>query len=173
MFCLFTPQSKAKVCWETVQKLREEDDLYQADEEKLSGMIKRVRFRNKKAGYLVEARDRFIGPEDISLREKLEGFSDPQEARAWLVENIKGLGFKEASHFLRNIGKGEDLAILDRHIMKNLKRFEVIEEIPKCLTRKRYLKIEDKMREFSRKIEIPLEHLDLLFWFLETGEIFK
>jgi N-glycosylase/DNA lyase len=84
-----------------------------------------------------------------------------------------GFGLKEASHFLRNIGSEFDLAILDRHIIKNLLRYGVIDEIPKSLTKKQYLMIEERMKKFSKKIGIPLAELDLLFWSEETGEIFK
>jgi N-glycosylase/DNA lyase len=94
--------------------------------------------------------------------------------REWLVSNIKGYGYKEASHFLRNIGLGRDIAILDRHILKNLKKFSVINKIPDSVgPRKIYLEIEEKMRRFSRDIGIPLDALDLLFWSLQTGFIFK
>ena len=79
---------------------------------------------------------------------------------------------KEASHFLRNIGKGENLAILDRHVLKNLIRLQVI-DYPKTLSKRVYLEIEDKMKDFSNKVSIPLAHLDLLLWSLETGEVFK
>jgi N-glycosylase/DNA lyase len=94
-------------------------------------------------------------------------------ARDWLVENIKGIGYKEASHFLRNIGFGENLAILDVHILRNLKKVGVIKELPKSITKKRYLNIENKFKKFSDRIKIPMAHLDLLFWSLETGKIFK
>lgn len=83
------------------------------------------------------------------------------------------MGYKEASHFLRNIGLADDLAILDRHILKNLKIFGIIEEIPKSLSKKKYLEIEEKMRNLANEVNIPLSHLDLLFWSKETGEIFK
>jgi len=83
------------------------------------------------------------------------------------------MGYKEASHFLRNIGLGKDMAILDRHILKNLKAFGVINDIPRALSRKKYLEIEEKMRKFSHEIGIPISHLDLLFWSRQTGEIFK
>lgn len=76
------------------------------------------------------------------------------------------------SHFLRNIGK-RDLAILDRHILKNLKNLKAIDELPKALTKKKYLEIEGKFKAFSNKIKIPIDELDLLFWSQETGEIFK
>jgi N-glycosylase/DNA lyase len=89
------------------------------------------------------------------------------------VKNIPGLGYKEASHFLRNIGLGCDLAILDRHIMRCLLECGVILEIPASLNRKRYLELEQKMKDFSAMLDIPLSHLDLVFWYSEKGEIFK
>ena len=95
------------------------------------------------------------------------------EAREWFVDNVKGIGLKEASHFLRNIGLGEDLAILDRHILKNLALLGVIEEVPASLSRRLYLEIEDRMRKFAENIKIPMSHLDLLLWYMETNEIFK
>ncbi|MBC8489232.1 MAG: hypothetical protein H8D45_24690 [Bacteroidetes bacterium] len=98
---------------------------------------------------------------------------DVFEKRKWLVKNVKGIGFKEASHYLRNIGFVENIAILDRHILKNLKIYNVINEIPKSLTFGKYIRIENKMKDFSREINISLEFLDFVFWYKETGEIFK
>jgi len=132
-----------------------------------------VRFHNKKAGYIVIARKVFLENRKISIKKTLDGFHDTLECRDWLVQHIKGLGYKEASHFLRNIGYGENIAILDRHILRNLCRLGIIHEIPKSLTRSQYLHIENKMAVFAEQITVPLSHLDLLFWFIETGEIFK
>ena len=92
------------------------------------------------------------------------------DVREEIVKNVKGLGYKEASHFLRNIGLGKDLAILDRHILRRLKSCGVLEEVPKSLTPKRYLEIEEKMRRFFKQVEIPLDHLDLLFFSMATGK---
>jgi N-glycosylase/DNA lyase len=94
-------------------------------------------------------------------------------AREWLVANINGMSYKEASHFLRNIGMGQDLAILDRHILKNLVRLGVIQEIPSSISPRKYLDIEEKMRRFCTREKIPMDHLDMLLWCRETGEIFK
>ncbi len=80
---------------------------------------------------------------------------------------------KEASHFLRNMGFGEELAILDRHIVRNLLRYGAINQMPKNLGKKNYLLIEEKTLQFSKRIKIPLAELDLLFWSKETGKIFK
>ncbi len=171
-FCLFTPQSKAKVCWDTVEKLREKGMIEEGEKSEIAEEIKKVRFRHNKSSYLVEARDDFL-KDDISLKEKLKEFDDPKDARKWIVDNIKGLGYKESSHFLRNIGYTQDLAILDRHILKNLQKLGVIEEEPKTLTKRRYLEIEEKMKRFSEEVDIPLGHLDLVLWHEETGHIFK
>jgi N-glycosylase/DNA lyase len=135
-FCIFTPQSKAKVCWNTVKKLKNKVMVQEGEESEIAEKIKKVRFRFNKAGYLVEARKKFLKNDEFSLKDKLSDFSDSRKAREWIVENIKGLRYKEASHFLRNIGLCEDLAILDRHIWKNLKGLDVIDKTPKTLTKK-------------------------------------
>ncbi len=173
VFCLFTPQSKALSCGEAVRILSNKGLLIKGDSKDISKEINIVRFRNNKARYLVEARNKFYSDGKLKIRERISGFSDIFELRDWLVENIKGLGFKEASHFLRNIGFGKDFAILDRHILKNIKRLNVISAIPKTISKKSYLEIERKMKRFVKKVKIPLDHLDLLFWSIETGGIFK
>jgi N-glycosylase/DNA lyase len=107
------------------------------------------------------------------IKSQIGQFSDARDARDWLVQKVKGVGYKEASHFLRNIGYEEEFAILDRHILKNLKLLGVIEKIPNSLSKKRYLEIEKRMKEFAERIEIPMADLDLLLWYKETGMIFK
>ncbi len=168
-FCLLTPQSKAKICWAAIEALMDSGLLFKGSREEMLPFLKGVRFRGRKAGYIVLAREALFG----RLKELLCGFSSSRKAREYLVRHVKGMGYKEASHFLRNVGLGFDLAILDRHILKNLKGFGVIDGIPKSITPKRYLEIEDKMRVFSRSVGIPMAHLDLLFWARETGEVFK
>lgn len=166
VFCLLTPQSRAKTCWHAVLNLMKDGLLLEGEEEEIRKRLKGVRFKNKKANYIKEARKFFT--DIIKIKDR-----KPEEAREWLVKNIKGMGYKEASHFLRNIGIGKNFAILDRHILKNLKKAGVIDEIPSSLTKKEYFKIEEKMKAFATKINIPLNHLDLLLWYKETGEVFK
>ncbi len=125
------------------------------------------RFPNTRAAFIVES----TAKKDI-LPTMIQTLPHEQRRR-WLVDNIKGLGYKEASHFLRNIGLSGNLAILDRHILKNLQRYGAIKELPKTLTRKKYLEIEEAMQKFADEIKIPIDELDLLFWSEETGKIFK
>ncbi len=172
-FCILTPQSRAKSCWGAIVELRGEDLLFEGDTEKIKQKLYCVRFKNKKAQYIVKARKLFMNDGRVSIRPLLNKFVDINECREWLVNKIDGLGYKEASHFLRNIGMGEKIAILDRHILRNLREIEVIEEIPESLSRKKYMQIEKQMIEFARQIRIPVSHLDLLLWYKGTGEIFK
>jgi len=173
-FCLLTPQSKARAADRAIISLLEKNILFHGSKEQILKELTNsgVRFPENKAKYIVEAREFFTRDGKIDIKSKLsEGTANAK--REWLVKNVKGLGYKEASHFLRNIGFGFDLAILDRHIMKNLKKYGVIDEAPECLSRKCYLSLEEKMKNFSEKVNIPLADLDLLFWSEETGEIFK
>ena len=94
-----------------------------------------------------------------------------EERRAWLVQNIQGLGYKEASHFLRNIGF-DDYAIIDSHIMDLLARYNLITP-PKTLTKNRYLAIETTLRDIATKTNLTLAELDLYLWYMETGNILK
>ena len=173
VFCLLTPQAKAQPCWRTVEKLRENDLLFKGGEKQLSRELCCARFRFTKAKSIVLARKMFTIRGKVTITSALETFTDAFETREWLATSVNGMGYKEASHFLRNVGLGEDLGILDRHILRNLVDLEVIPEIPRSITQKKYLEIEKKMREFSEDIAIPMAKLDLLLWYKETGEVFK
>jgi len=173
LFCILTPQSKAKLCWLAVKNMSDKNLLLKGNKNQIAEELNIVRFKNKKAEYIVEARKLFSSKGRIFIKFKLKQFSDASTARGWLVRNVKGIGYKEASHFLRNIESGENFAILDRHILKNLKALGVIQKIPGSLSRSKYYNIESRMKKFSEKINIPMNHLDLLMWYKETGEIFK
>ena len=94
-----------------------------------------------------------------------------EDLRTWLVQNIQGLGYKEASHFLRNIGF-DDYAIIDTHIMDLLARYHIITP-PKTLTKNQYLAIEKTLRDIAAKTRLTLAELDLYIWYMETGNILK
>ena len=183
VFCILTPQSKAQPCWECVGKLKKKNLLLKGTPKEISKEINKARFKNNKAKYIVGARKKFVEDGRLNIKSRVSQFGSARDAREWLVDNIKGMGYKEASHFLRNIGFGlsrpcaqgrdEDLAILDRHILKNLQELGVIKEVPLSLSRKKYLEIEWDMKEFAKHVNIPLQELDLVFWYKETGEIFK
>ena len=164
-FCLLTPQSNAIKSDEKIKLLQQKDFLNKDIDP--HPLIKDLRFHNNRNKYLKELKKNYP-----DIKKLLESDYKSQELRDILIEKVKGISMKESSHFLRNIGH-RNLAILDRHILKNLVRLSVIDEIPKTLTKNKYLEIENKFREYSKKIRIPMDHLDLLFWSSETGKIFK
>jgi len=172
-FCLCTPQSKALLCWEAIERLRENGILFTGNPKKIEKMLRGVRFKRTKARRIVKAREQFFGGGNSKIKEVLNEIEDDYKLREWLVKNIDGFGMKEASHFMRNIGRGNNVAILDRHVLKNLQNNGVIEKIPKTMTEKKYLEIERKTREFANSLGIPLAELDILFWSKESGVIFK
>ncbi len=171
-FCLLTPQSKALNAWKTIIKLTENQKLLKGNTTSIAEDLNLVRFRNNKASYLVEAREMFFN-NSKGIRKTLTELSSVSEKRNWLNKNIKGYGLKESSHFLRNIGFGKEIAILDRHILRNLLNYKVINEIPKSISEKKYYEMESRMKDFSYKINIPLEYLDFVLWFKETNKLFK
>ena len=167
-FTILTPQSNGFRCWEIVEDLKKMEffEKGMALKELQKFLQRRVRFHNHKGGYLDLARENWKKIYE-TLNEK-----DTLRLREWLVENIKGHGLKESSHFLRNIGR-ENLAILDRHVLRCLNELKVINEIPKSLNKKKYFEIEKRFKEYGDKIGIKMDELDLLFWSMATGRVFK
>lgn len=171
LYCLMTPQSSA-VNAAKAQKNFELHNfqfsttvdpellLYQKDYY--------IRFHKSKAQWILEMKSNYeqIFATTISRL-------SAAEKRDWFVKNVRGLSYKEATHFLRNIGKNDGLTILDRHILKNLLYYRVITSIPKALTKKNYLQIEKKFQLFAKEVAISVDELDLLFWSNEVGEILK
>ncbi len=167
-FTILTPQSNGFRCWSIVEDLKKLNFFEKGMELKeLQNFLQRgVRFHNHKGEYLSLMRDNWKNIYE-NLRE-----IDNLKLRGWLVKNIKGHGLKESSHFLRNVGR-ENLAILDRHILRCLNKLKVIEEIPKSLTKNKYFEIENKFKDYGDKIGIKMDELDLLFWSMATGRVFK
>ncbi len=172
-FCLFAVQTSARRSDGAVRELAASGLDWRGTPAEIAAVLRRhVRFHNHKAAWLVSARGRFV-EDPGAFRRKLDTLHIAVDAREWLVGEIDGFGYKEASHYLRNVGRGEDLAILDRHVLKNLRRHAVLRSIPDTLPRARYLGIEERVRRFAEEVRIPMAALDLLFWSRETGEVFK
>ncbi len=171
IFCLLTPQSRAPYCWDAACNIRSLP-CGGHNEKAVLSCLPRVRFKYTKAKRVVRA-FQHLKENNISLPGTLKSFSDSREARCWVVETFSGLGWKEGSHFLRNTGIGLDLAIIDRHVLRMLVRMEVLDNLPSTINYRVYLTIEDQIRRIAQQLHIPVAHLDLLFWYLQTNTIFK
>jgi len=132
------------------------------------------RYPNARSRYIVASRQFLREHCGMKLRKKLESFDCHYERRDWLVKEkgIKGLGYKEASHFLRNVGFS-GYAILDKHVLRCLHELKIIEEPKPPNTRSRYLTVEEKLKQLAKTARIDFDELDLVLWSMKTGEILK
>lgn len=169
-YCLLTPQTSAESAGKVVEELQRLwfHSRPVDPEPVLRNSATYIRFHRTKSQHLLKLKVDFP-----LVLESLARELPASELREWLVGNVKGLGYKESTHFLRNVGRNNGLAILDRHILRNLKRYGAIRSLPKTLSRKHYLSIERQFMRFADRSGIPLDELDLLFWSMETGVIRK
>lgn len=163
LFCICVPQTTFKNCSEVISRLKKvryynfttnKFYLEGTKREFLWKIIKPARFYKRKTEYVIEAREIF--PLVIQMLEanqyvwSLNNF----EKREWLVRNVKGLGMKTASHFLRNLG-AMDLAIIDTHILKYLK----------VKDRKwDYLELEKRLQQKAKKLGMTVGEFDVILW---------
>ena len=164
-FCILTANFNAE------KSIKIQDEIGECflndSEDELKLKLKKLghRYPNMRADYIVKSRNC-----KDSLK-KITSSSDNKAIRDWIVDNVKGLGYKESSHFLRNIGF-DDYAIIDFHIIDILVKNNLIKR-PKSLTKNKYLEIENILKEISKQLNLSLAELDLYLWYLETGKILK
>jgi N-glycosylase/DNA lyase len=169
-YCLLTAYSSAERGQLCVEALCVDDLLIDGDQDMIAKILRSRghRFADRRAEYIVEAR--FLAP---NLKSIIQGFKTLKEARNWLVANVKGLGWKEASHFLRNIGY-MDVAIIDRHILSNMKEHGLIPDNDRrTLTRSCYLEYERLLKKVAERVNMTLGELDLYLWYRKTGKVLK
>ena len=137
-------------------------------EEDLAEKLKKLghRFPNTRAKFIYDARSY------PDIKDIVTSFKDERKARSWIVRHIKGLGWKESSHFLRNVGY-KNVAIIDRHILRTMEKYGLIPRVPKNLNRRFYLEYEEKLEKLAEKAGIALGELDLYLWYMATGKVLK
>ncbi len=165
LFCLLTPQSNAQRCWQAVEEL---SLLKNLEEQSVFNILKtKTRFHITKTSRILQAKETWDKIKPYLNKE------DTKELRNIIAKTVNGYGLKEASHFLRNIGLSNNkIAILDRHILRNLAALNLIKET-KVKSQKNYLEIEEKYLKFAKSLNISADELDLLWWSQENGKIFK
>lgn len=173
VFCFFTGGCSAKMGLRSVEAVRPLlDDGTQPELAK--ALVGVHRYPNARSRYIVQSRQFLDEHCGRQIKAKLESFDCSLERRDWLVKEkgIKGLGYKEASHYLRNIGfKG--YAILDKHVLRCLAELKIIDDPKPPNTRSKYLRVEDKLKVLSKKTKIDFDEMDLVLWSIKTGEILK
>lgn len=180
VFVILTSQSSAKNAWDASLKLEKLGLLEKPEKSDITEILAEysIQYEERKASYIANNRKKLSQPtlEDPSGKLKLKGKIDPdnlESTRKWLAENLDGISWKGASHFLRNIGHGNSFAIISSRIISKLHELEVVDnqELPK--NREKYLQVERKMQALSEDLGIDVKALDLVLWSMETGEVFR
>ncbi len=173
VFCFFTGGCSAAMGLRSVEAVR--PVLMDGDQTQIANALAGShRYPNARAKYVVHSREFLKEQYNLELRKKLHGFDCALERRDWLVheKGIKGLGYKEASHYLRNIGF-RGYAILDKHVLNCLAELKIIDDPKPPNTRAKYLTVEDQLRKLTRRLKIDFDELDLVLWSMKTGVILK
>jgi N-glycosylase/DNA lyase len=171
-FCILAANSSAEMGMKTLAAV---DDLVWDGglAEMQSRLSKGFRYWRIRPAYIVATREHLKAACGMKLRAWLDSMpAGERRDRLALDKGIKGIGFKEASHFLRNIGF-EGHAILDKHILNCLRELGVIGAKLRPTPARRYKLIERRMRKFAQENGLDMDELDLVLWRYKTGKILK
>lgn len=172
-YCIFTAGCSAKMGLRSVEKIKK--ILLKGSQEEIeTSLVGTHRYPAARAGYILTTRNFLQEDCRLRLKKKLKSFDDPIARRDWFAreKGIKGLGYKESSHYLRNIGLS-GYGILDKHILRSMAEIGVIDSPVPPTTRGKYLAIEQKLKDFAREINVDFDELDLVLWSMKTGEVLK
>ncbi|HEY7544655.1 MAG TPA: N-glycosylase/DNA lyase [Blastocatellia bacterium] len=172
-FCIYTAGASARMGLRCVANVRpvlmtgSMEDIQRA-------LVNKHRWPEARGAYVFETREYLREHCGLRMRELLAGFESMDARRDFFAANprVRGIGYKEASHYLRNVGY-RGYSILDKHILARLAEFGVIESPRPPSTKKKYVALEERMKQFAESIGIDFDELDLLLWYTKTGEILK
>lgn len=170
VFCILTSAVGPKVGLISVSAVS--DILMDGSEGEIYERLQGVHKYPERANYIVHTREYLKRGFDFKLKDVILSFKDPIERREFFASNkdIKGIGYVQASHFLRNIGFF-GYAILDKNVMRSLYELGVVDSLRPPTTKKRYLDIEARLKRFADTLEVGVDELDLLLWSKMTGYI--
>ncbi|PSG99776.1 MAG: hypothetical protein BRC28_02935 [Nanohaloarchaea archaeon SW_4_43_9] len=180
VFVILTSQTEAQKAWKATEELDEKNLLMEGNKGQIAEILRRngVKYEENKASYIIQNRGKLSQPtlsnptKELKLKEKIDG-ENLDKSRKWIVENIQGIGWKGASHFLRNIGYGNSFAIVSTHIVDLMHELDVIEKAEIPDNEEDYREMEEKLQNFSEKIGVEIKSLDLVLWSMKTGQVFK
>jgi N-glycosylase/DNA lyase len=125
--------------------------------------LSRTRFPNRKRESISKTLWQ-IYVEGDGLHSILKANSNATELRRLLTDYCHGVGPKQASMFLRNIGYEEDLAILDKHVLDYMSLMSIAQSGMALKPISRYEEQETHLRGYGECYGVSLPHLDLGIW---------
>ena len=163
-FCILSSGVGPQVAGQCMRAIGEK--LADGEEDELLSRIETIhKYAENASRYIVFTREYLKKEHGFLLKSLVSSFEDRVERRDFFAKNpgIKGLGYMQASHFLRNLGFS-GYAILDRNNLASLSELGIIGETKYPLSKKRYLEAEGLMTEAAHELGISLDEFDLLLW---------
>ena len=165
-FCILTANTSAELGLAIQSRISPEQfSTLTAAELRNALRAHRYRFYNTRSAFI--SKNRWIMDDLPGILR----WQNRDEAREYLVEKLYGIGYKEASHFLRNTGIF-DFAILDKHILRILSDDLGI-DTGKISQKNRYKIIEERFIDIAKSFDMSPGIFDLYLWKIATGKLLK
>ena len=163
-FCILSSGVGPRIAGQCMSAIGKE--LIDGKENELLGRIGAIhKYAENASRYIVFTREYLKEEHGFLLKSLVSSFEDSVERRDFFAKNpgIKGLGYMQASHFLRNLGFS-GYAILDRNNLAALFELGITSEAKYPLSKKRYVETENLMTDCAQKLGMSLDEFDLLLW---------
>jgi len=151
----------------------EQDNMEKRLENELSKPIF-LHFKNKRckypypksrSKYIVKTAVEIYKNSDTTLKDILINCKNEYEAREIIREKSAGIGYKQASLFLRNISYSNNLAILDSHVIKYMRLMNMVTDtIFNLQNKKKYIKLEKILHNYAISRDMSISTLDIAIW---------
>ncbi len=186
VLCILSSQEKYEVALAAIKSLRKKNVLripkcksdFKEIKSQIKGTLKnpvhfkfnekdcsrRLRFFAKKGTYIINTLEN-IYLNDLTITEILNQKDCIQETRKNIIYYTFGLGPKQASMFLRNIGYHSEFAILDKHVIDYMRIMGLTRlSAVNFSSMASYQEIETKLKSYAATHNVNLLHLDLAIW---------
>jgi len=180
VFVILSSQTQAEKAWDACEILERKDLLMEGSVEEISQVLEEegVSYPENKSKFIVSNRDKLSQPtlqnpeKSLKINQKIKE-EDLQNTRKWFAENIEGISWKGASHFLRNIGYGNGFAIISGHISMQMHELGLTKSPDPPKNKKEYFEREKELQKLAEDLDIDIKALDLVLWSAKTGNVFK
>ena len=175
LFCILSSQVRVSAAANATQAVLAEvpffltdvssSEVYDKTKEILTRKNVRHRFPEVKSRQIASAWFAFAQVKD-ELYNYLDSFSTEKAAREAVTQLFPGIGFKQASMFLRDIGYSDRLCIIDTHLLWYCGHMG-----KKCygaMTAKKYIEVEDYLLKQSDEFGVSPKIFDSAIWVAVT-----
>lgn len=173
VFCILSSQVRTSVAAKATQDVIEEvrffdapiscDEVYRRAKIALIGA--KYRFPDLKSRQIASSWFAFAQIKEV-LYEFLDSFSTELEAREAIARLFPGVGFKQASMFLRDVGYASRLCVIDTHLLWYCGRMGRRHQ--GAMTARKYLEIEEFLLGQSDALGVCPRVFDSAIWVAVT-----